>query len=197
MFGNYPLPNIAPSLLLLLPPPSHMLLPPPPPPSPSRPPTWAKQGHACHQRPPTTFTPRHRVPPPLHRQPQPPHHRPPPLPLLRDVGEWFLPCHAAQTMTAPCYVTANDNHPMPHHPTKAPAIEHHVTKMEGVRRREMEGGGGKEEKRETAGGEEGICAPSLLQRHFGSQQGSVHPTYHLVWPSRCEQGGVHPTHHLI
>ena len=140
MFGNYPLPNIAPSLLLLLPPPSHTLPPLPPPLSPSRPPTWAKRGRACHQRPPTTFMPRHRVPPPLHRQPRPPHHHPPPLPLSRDVGERFLPRHAAQTMTAPCYVTANDNHPVPHHPTKAPAVKRHITKMEGARRREMEGG---------------------------------------------------------
>jgi len=62
---------------------------------------------------------------------------------------------------------------MPRHPTKTPAVERHVTVIEGARRIEMGVGRrrrrGKEEKRETAGGEEGVCAPSLLQCHFRSQ----------------------------
>ena len=46
---------------------------------------------------------------------------------------------------------------------------------------------GKEKKRETAGEEEGICASSLLQHNFRSQQGGVCPTCCLGWPPRCKR----------
>ena len=80
MFGNRPLPNIAPSLILFLPPPPDAFPTPPPLPPASRAPTWAKRGRAHRRRRclPTTPTPRHpqchspcAASPPCHHGPQP------------------------------------------------------------------------------------------------------------------------------
>ena len=114
MFGNHPLPNIAPSLLLFLPPPPDTFPPLPPPPFPLRPPAWAKRGraHRQRQRPPTT--PRH------HRSTAPASAtaRLLPLPSSRDVGERHPPRHHLRkappprhlppTTTSPRHVTANN-----------------------------------------------------------------------------------------
>ena len=193
MFGNRPLPNIAPSLLLFQPPPPDAFPAPPPLSSPSRAPAWAKQGRAHRRRPPTM--PRHCD---HHRLSTVPASAAPPL--VEGCGRMTFatsPRHVTHRhrqsplrATVERHVTANDNCPAPHHPTKMPAVERHVTKTEGARRRLGVGKGrrrGKEKKSETAGGEEGVCAPSPLQRHFRSQRGGVRPTRRLAWPPRCER----------
>ena len=207
MFGNHPLPNIAPSLLLFLPPPPHTFPPLPPPPSPLQPPTWAKRRRAHHWCQWSPTMPRHHlstVPTSATLLP--------PLPSLRDVGKWHLLCH-------PPLTNSPGHCQMPHHPlsnamastlTTACAtspdkstrrwMPHHVIKTEGARRiaKGVQGGRkrGKEKERGNRRWGGGCLCPLPPAASFG-QRGSVHPTCCLIWPSRCEWGSVQPTHHLI
>ena len=126
MFGNHPLPNIAPSLLLFLPPPPpDVFPPPPPPPTPLRLPAWAKRGRAHHRRWRPRTMPCHRcVPSPHHPLSTVPTSGTRLLPLLpssRDVGERHLARHPPPMTSSPCH------HQMPRHPpqvTTARATSH-------------------------------------------------------------------------
>ena len=132
MFGNHPLPNIAPSLLLFLPPPPPNMFPPPPPLFPSRPPAWAKRGRAhCQcQRPPTT--PHHHC----STAPASATAQLLPVPSSRDVGDCHLPCHHLQKTLMPRH--PHRQQPLqaispPMTPATSPqqtAVERHVTRTE-------------------------------------------------------------------
>ena len=140
MFGNHPLPNIAPSFLCFLPPPTHNPLPPPA----LLPLTNAHTGQAracsllmpmpTHARPLHCITGTHTTHHPSaspHVCPSPhqgmwandmPHHRSEPPPWLPTAT---LNCHITNERACVCHITAaNDPHPPPHHPKPARTPHH-------------------------------------------------------------------------
>ena len=178
MFGNHPLPNIAPSPLLLLPPPPHMFphnrLHCPP----HECPHGLSEGMLIaeantHQPCHVTITYHCHITA-FQWSPHLPHH-------------YYCPSpHRGMWVNDICHIThCQWQSPMPCHPKKAPTIKHHITKTERARSAEKGVGGeergGRREKGETTGGEEGVCALSLLQWCSRGQWGGVHSTQHLIW----------------
>jgi hypothetical protein len=177
MFGNHPLPNIAPSLLLFLPPPPDAF------------------PHRCRRRPPRdrphglsegvpiadadAHQPRHvtvayrRHVTRFRRSPRPPHrcYRPSPRRGMWASDIQHIPHRQPQPLRATVerHVTHGQRQPpMPRHATKAPAVERHVTKNRGSEesrngsrrgKEPGEGGGGRRRKRKPRVGRRAFVPP--------------------------------------
>jgi hypothetical protein len=177
MFGNHPLPNIAPSLLLFLPPPPDAF------------------PHRCRRRPPRdrphglsegvpiadadAHQPRHvtvayrRHVTRFRRSPRPPHrcYRPSPRRGMWASDIQHIPHRQPQPLRATVerHVTHGQRQPpVPRHATKAPAVERHVTKNRGSEesrngsrrgKEPGEGGGGRRRKRKPRVGRRAFVPP--------------------------------------
>jgi len=224
MFGNHPLPNIAPSFLSFLPPPTHI----PPPLLSWLPLANARMGQARACSSLLVMSMSHHCTPSV-----PCHHLPIiptsatsaflPLPLSRDVGRWIptppMPHATSSDKTAHRWLLHHCQQPlpMPCHPIKLPAIECHVTKAEGARRIEMGIGSGMEEGyqgRKRKGNpwvgrrvfvplhshsiipeaSEVVCIPHTILFGFPDVSEVVCSPHTILFGLPVQTSGVHPTH---